>query len=393
MSERRTQLQQQLKSFGKINAEDEIQKMLDNLSETEKAIVAATDESKELFSALLDYHENEAETVLTYKQFKALESQYIADIKRLTFIVESEQHKHRIEENTTYPFCNGTISANNKESYIEASKAELSRIITQLQGLTESENNLDNNLKTARNKIASIELRRAEIEQLIESELTPMAEKIKNSIQSYRAYIQLEQQITTMHELSQDWNTSMQDQEKDEEAKTKFNPKKQFPVNFNSDIDEIAYDILEKYNYESLNTAHFNTGTFDLEIDGLVKEDSHGKGYWAFINTVLGLTIRQYLHTSAKYKPNLFVVDTLLLGLDHGVEDNAPESMRKALFQYFLNHQKDEQLIFVENTKDLPELGYTKNGANVFEFTQGKYTSKYPSRDGFLYDIDGTSNA
>lgn len=312
--------------------------MLDNLSETEKAIVAATDESKELFSALLDYHENEAETVLTYKQFKALESQYIADIKRLTFIVESEQHKHRIEENTTYPFCNGTISANNKESYIEASKAELSRIITQLQGLTESENNLDNNLKTTRNKIASIESRRAEIEQLIESELTPMAEKIKNSIQSYRAYIQLEQQITTMHELSQDWNTSMQDQEKDEEAKTKFNPKKQFPVNFNSDIDEIAYDILEKYNYESLNTAHFNTGTFDLEIDGLVKEDSHGKGYWAFINTVLGLTIRQYLYTSAKYKPNLFVVDTLLLGLDHGVEDNAPESMRKALFQYFLDH-------------------------------------------------------
>lgn len=202
MSERRTQLQQQLKSFGKINAEDEIQKMLDNLSETEKAIVAATDESKELFSALLDYHENEAETVLTYKQFKALESQYIADIKRLTFIVESEQHKHRIE-----------------------------------------------------------------------------------------------------------------------------------------------------------------------------------------------VTIRQYLHTSAKYKPNLFVVDTLLLGLDHGVEDNAPESMRKALFQYFLNHQKDGQLIFVENTKDLPELEYTKNGANVFEFTQGKYTSKYPSRDGFLYDIDGTSNA
>lgn len=393
MSARRTQLQQQLKSFGQIDAEKEIQNMITSLSETEKAIAVASDESKELFGTLLEYRENEAEISLTYKQFKSLESQYIADIKRLTFIVECEHHKHDLAPNTTCPFCNGDIKPKDKQSYIDASKAELSRIITQLQGLTESENDLSDNLKNIRKKIIVVESRRAEIEQLIESELTPIADKLKNSITSYRAYVQLEQQVSTIQELSQDWNTSMQEQEKDDETKVKFSPKKQYPVNFNSDIDEIAFNILEKCNYESLNTSHFNMGTFDLEVNGLVKEDSHGKGYWAFINTVLGLTIRQYLSTSAKYRPNLFVVDTPLLGLDQGVEDNAPESMRKALFQYFLDNQDDGQIILVENTKDLPDLEYIQNGANIFEFTQGKYKSKYPSRDGFLFDIDRTSNA
>ncbi len=129
-------------------------------------------------------------------------------------------------------------------------------------------------------------------------------------------------------------------------------------------------------------------GTFDLEVNGYAKENSHGKGYWAFINTVLGLTLRQYLQEDAIYKPGLFVVDTPLLGLDQGVEDNDPTSMRTALFQYFIDNQSEGQIIVVENTKDLPDLDYEVGGAKVIEFTQDKYKSKYKeSRYGFLHDV------
>jgi len=256
-----------------------------------------------------------------------------------------------------------------------------------LQGLSESENDVNAELEEIRRKINTVENRRTEIDDLIEKELSPLADELKKSLHKYRSYVQLQHEISVLHAISQDWNTELQKQEEEPEDTIKFHPKEHFPANFISRMDEIAYDILDKCNYEGFNTTHFNMGTFDLEINGLPKEDSHGKGYWAFINTVLGLTFRKYLNEAAMYKPNLFIVDTPLLGLDQGVSDTAPESMRSALFQYFIDHQDDCQMIVIENTKDLPDLDYVTNGAKVIEFTRDKYESKYEHRYGFLHGV------
>ncbi len=81
-------------------------------------------------------------------------------------------------------------------------------------------------------------------------------------------------------------------------------------------------------------------------------------------------------------------MDTPLLGLDQGVENSAPSSMRTALFQRSMNHQSEGQIIVVENTKDLPDLDYEKSGASVIEFTQDKYNRRFSeSHYGFLYDV------
>ncbi len=389
MSKKREELQKVLFSFDNFDIELEMQKLIDNLTETEEAIVAATAESKDLLSTLLDFKEKESETKVTYSHFQSLKTQYTADIKRLTFIVDGEKHIHSLDKNKKCPFCDGNFQPKEKESYIEASRAELNRIIKQLQGLSESENDVVSILNDTEQKIKNIEERRTEIEDWINSELTPLADKLKEGIQQYRTYIQIQQESDVLHNVSQEWITELQKQENNQDSnKPKFKPKEHFPVNFNSRIDEIAYSILTDCKYENLNTAHFNMGTFDLEVNGYAKEDGHGKGYWAFINTVLGLTFRKYLQEDALYKLGLFVVDTPLLGLDQGVEDNAPTSMRTALFQYFIDNQSEGQMIVVENTKDLPDLEYEISGAKVIEFTQNKYESKYKeSRYGFLHDV------
>lgn len=54
-----------------------MQKLIDNLSETEEAIAAATEESKDLLSTLLNLKEKEAETKVTHSHFQALKSQYL----------------------------------------------------------------------------------------------------------------------------------------------------------------------------------------------------------------------------------------------------------------------------------------------------------------------------
>ena len=341
-----------------------------------------------MLGTLLDLKENEAENQVTHSHFQSLKSQYTADIKRLSFIVDGEAHLHSVDENRKCPFCEGNIRPTERKSYIEASKAELNRIITQLQGLSESEKDVVSSLNEVRGKINHLESQRSGIEKLIETELTPQSNKLREGIQQYRSYIQLQQESTVLQSVSQEWIIELQKQESDSSDKPKFKPKEHYPVDFNTRIDEIAYSILVDCKYENLNTAHFNMGTFDLEINGYAKESSHGKGYWAFINTIVGLTFRQYLQEDAVYNPGLFVVDTPLLGLDQGVDDSAPTSMRTALFQYFIDNQSEGQMIVVENTKDLPELDYEARGAKVIEFTHDKYVSKYKeSRYGFLHDV------
>lgn len=388
MSKKREELQKALSAYGDLDVEEEMQKLIDNLSETESAIAAATEESKDLLGTLLNLKEIEAENQVTHSHFQSLKSQYTADIKRLSFIVDGEVHLHSVGENKKCPFCEGNIRPTERKSYIEASKAELNRIITQLQGLSESEKDVITSLNEVRGKINHLESQRSDIEKLIETELTPQSNKLREGIQRYRSYVQLQQESAVLQSVSQDWIAELQKQESDSSDKLKFKPKEHYPVDFNTRIDEIAYSILVDCKYENLNTAHFNMGTFDLEINGYAKEDSHGKGYWAFINTIVGLTFRQYLQEDAVYKPGLFVVDTPLLGLDQGVDDSAPNSMRTALFQYFIDNQSEGQMIVVENTKDLPELDYEESGAKVIEFTQDKYKSKYKeSRYGFLHDV------
>lgn len=82
-------------------------------------------------------------------------------------------------------------------------------------------------------------------------------------------------------------------------------------------------------------------------------------------------TLRQYLSEYAVYDPGLLVIDTPLLGLDQGVSDVSPESMRASLYTYFTNHQDCGQVILLDNMKDVPAIDFESTGTNVITFTKG----------------------
>ncbi|MBU5594580.1 hypothetical protein KQI76_05340 [Amphibacillus sp. MSJ-3] len=104
MSKKREELQKALSAYSDLDMEDEMQKLIDNLSETEAAIAAAIEESKDLLGTLLDLKEIEAKNQVTYSRFQSLKSQYTADIKRLSFIVDGEVHLHSVDKNKKCPF-------------------------------------------------------------------------------------------------------------------------------------------------------------------------------------------------------------------------------------------------------------------------------------------------
>ena len=163
-----------------------------------------------------------------------------------------------VGETDLCPFCNGKIQLRQRESYIAGAKAELSRIILQLNGLTESENDICSNLNHARGKIHSLEERIDDINTLVDAELTPHAEKLRTAITQYRSQIQLQQEISVLHTISEDWNMELQKQDAiKNEDKPKFHPKEHFPEDFNSSLDEISHAILEYCQYEGLTSYTF----------------------------------------------------------------------------------------------------------------------------------------
>ena len=155
-------------------------------------------------------------------------------------------------------------------------------------------------------------------------------------------------------------------------------------------MSKYAYDILLEAQYRNLNTADFPLGSFDLVINGEKKSDAHGKGYYAFINTVAGLTLRQYLINKATYCPKIFLVDTPLHGFDEGTTEQDQRSMQNGIFNYFINHASEGQIIVMENEKNMPDIDFEALGINIVEFTNGIFKSKYKNtRNGFLISVPG----
>ncbi len=136
--------------------------------------------------------------------------------------------------------------------------------------------------------------------------------------------------------------------------------------------------VLKLCKYEGLSSAYFSPSSFDVFINGKSK-DAFGKGYRAFLNTVLAVALMEYLSERGRYAPGVLIIDSPILSLKEVGDEKASDTMKAALFQYMLNNQDYGQTIIIEN--NIPELDYSK--ANVIQFTKDATRGRY----GFLNGV------
>lgn len=383
ISDRKKQLTEQLAAFADINVEAEIARIVSEIEETDASITQAVNSSKELLGQILTTEEKAAECSVLLSRYQSLKSQYAADIKRLTFIVEGEVEYQSVPHVSKCPFCDGKMTTHNRQSYIEASRGELARIVSQLEGLEAAEADVKTELAQIEMELTALRAKREDIESLISEQLRPKADNLCEMLNNYRAFIHLKHEIDVIDSFSDSWTTDLRELPEETGDTLQYHPKEYFDEAFLSAMDTLAKDILTECNYENLTSARFNLSDFDIEVNGGKKSTNHGKGYCAFLNTVVVLMFRKYFATKAKYNPGLLIIDTPLLGLDQGVDDAAPESMRTALFRYLMNNQSEGQMIVVENLEHIPKLDYGASGAKVTTFTKGRFEGRY----GFLEGV------
>jgi hypothetical protein len=383
IADRKKLLSKQLSIFADVDVEAEIGRIITDIKATDAAITKAVNDSKELLSQIMAVEEKAAECDVLLSRYKALKSQYAGDIRRLTFIVEGEIEYQHVPHSTKCPFCDGNMPIHDRKSYIEASRAELSRIMAQLNGLGEAESDVQKEQIDIENELVELRSKRKDIEVLINEQLRPQADALQDALENYRAYIRLKHEMDVIQSFSDSWTTDLRELPDETVETLQYHPKEYFDDVFLAALDHYAKSILEECSYENLTSARFNLADFDIEVNGGKKSTTHGKGYRAFLNTIVALMFRRYLANDAKYNPGVLIIDTPLLGLDQGVDDAAPESMRTALFKFFMNNQSEGQLIVVENLDHIPNLDFEKAGATVTTFTKGRFEGRY----GFLEGV------
>lgn len=383
ISEKQKALEEQLALFDGIDVEEKMQEIIDSIKATEEKISAATSTSKEILGQILELQEQAAECNLLQGRYATLRGQYVSDIKRLSFIVNGEVEMKNIAHNTICPFCDGTIPVKSKKSYIKSARAELHRITSQMNGLVETEKELLAEKEDIAAQLKQLETQRDDIEKIIQEELQPQADSLKKMHDDYRVYIQIQHELSVIADFAASWETDLRELPSEEESESEYHPKELLDKEFQEKIDKLLKDALTECSFPNLTTARLNLSSFDVEINGRKKQNFNGQGYTSFLNSIIAMSFRQYLSENAVYDPGFLVIDTPLLGLDQGVSDVSPESMRASLYTYFTNHQDCGQIILLDNMKDVPDIDFESTGTNIITFTKGLE----PGRYGFLIDV------
>ena len=340
---------------------------------------------------MAQYNDEEAELTLVLSRNRELATQYRADIDRLIFLTEGDKLLDAQKPAATCPFCQNKIQPITRPSYTASSHAELARITRQAEGLSESEKDVVERLRFVRGEISKAEKEIQRLQAVITKQLSPLAEQLRREIQIYRHYIQIRNTCDLYHQISKDVLETLNAPEYQvKEPDTFFKPREHFPLGFTADMGAIATDILTKSKYKNLNVVQFLIQPFDLLINGVTKQEEHGKGYNSFINTVMGLTMRRYYIDHAKYNPGLFIVDTPFHGFDEG-KVIKEASMVDGLFEYLISQRGTGQIIVVENDKNIPnDIDFEKMGVNVIDFHKDNYKSRFANnRYGFLIGVTG----
>lgn len=385
-AERKKKLEEDLCILEGIDVEAQIAEATLALEEIRKKIDQALKESQKLLSAILDDEQQIAECNMLLSRYSKLSSQYKGDIQRLSLIAEGEEKYQNVTPLLICPYCENPISPRKRKSYMESARITMERTIAELTGLEETKKDVNDQKNEIQEDLRKLKERKNALESTIKKELRPQESEQLNIVNSYKAYLQITTEISVIESYADDFGSDLDaiENEQEDDITTEYHPKEYFNDDFVPIMSEYAQSILEECHYSGLLKATFNFSKFDIMVNGEDKATSHGKGYRAYLNTVMILMLRKYLANFAKFDPHTFIIDTPLHGFDDGVDEKMPESMRAGLYRYFINHQEEGQLIIIENLDHIPHLDYKASGATVITFEKVDEPGK---RYGFLNDV------
>ena len=387
MLNRKNDLLTRLSTSG--NDIDSVSKLIDDLNQQmfniNTEVEQLTEETKHTSSQLIQLQTKHEKNTILYSNYNALKNDYQKDIDRLSFIVQHELMHSNLKKNTKCPYCDHKITPKASESYIEASRIELRRVITNLNDLEETSVNLKDTLDDEADLIQVYEDTVTKNKNKVAEVLLPQRQRIADTLRNYEEYISLKSAIDQLEFADETLSNDLETYRKGKDLpRIPFEAKKLFYDLIGSYIKENGLSVLYQMGNLDVNTIDFLETKLDLVINNK-KKNKRGKGYKAYTNSVLLLLFRKFVEEQSANKIGLFMFDSPLKNLSIPEEiDDDTNNIRKGFFDYIINLKTDDQIIIFENTKhlELPQLDENED-TKIYIFTQKENSGRY----GFLNGV------
>ena len=377
LSERNQKLLNQLEQLPNVDIETEMKEIIANITKHEKMINDAINKNQEILAQLYKKNESLSECNILLDRYNELTTQYTADLKRLSFIVDGEVNYNK-SLLTKCPFCDSKVTIKENHNYIESAKFEYKKIKMQAKDLENALQALIVEKDTLEREIKILIENRESTEKLIELKLKPQLDVLSEKLLLYKMIVERKKEIDILKELVKQKQSDIIKNELNEESELKFKVREHIDYNFINILSNDVFSFLKQGKYSNLLTVTFEKASMDIIINGK-KKGSNGKGYNAYFNSVVAIILSRYMKEQAKYSPNFLVLDSPILSLKEEEMKKPSETMRYSLFENIVRNQNGIQTIIIEN--EIPDIDY-KN-TNIIRFTKEKNNGRY----GFLMDI------
>lgn len=356
--------------------QNKVDSAIDEIGAVEGALEEATNRSRDIADKIIAIDDQISESRVLRNRNTSLLSQYESDIKRLTFIADGDIHSDSIMKLDHCPFCNGELPKDKEESCIDAAIAEVKKIEAQIKDLQSVQDAISSEMEELNETRLSLMAERRQVDSMIRGELRPQIIQLRSHLANYTMALNQYKAKEMIEAFSDVLVGELKVTEKEESSTLQINIPGKFNDAFHDKLERILKELLEVCNYQRFAGVRFDTDDYDVVVNGHLKK-SQGKGFRAFLNTILAIAVQICLDEFNLYKPQMLVVDSPILSLkekeDHIGEEHTSDTMKSGLFKYLLQHQDTRQTIIIEN--DIPELDYET--AHLIEFTKDEQRGRY----------------
>ena len=388
LSEQKQKMEESLATDADIDIEAKINEYVSEIESIEKEIVNASEESRQLLAQIFSLNARLQEARYLESSYRSLRSQYNSDIKRLIFIVEGDAKGKNLRHKDNCPFCGHNMDAQQQDriSYDETARTDLARIKLQLDDLKATETDTEREIKNLEAKLKTLNEQNGKITQLLNQKLRPRAAELRDAVLEYRQIQQIRQQIQSIEYMSTELGVDVFAKENEEDEKVqKFDAKKVFDREIWKQLSDQINEMIKDCEYTGKPESCLSFTYADVMVGGRHKKNQ-GKGYRAFLNTLMLFNLMKYLEKNGKYALHLLTLDSPILSLKEKKyniteKEKATIGMRESLIRYIIENCGDNQVIIAEN--ELPEnVDYSKAHQIVFSMEDGD-----DLRYGFLRSI------
>ena len=370
LKKREDELREQLQASQAPDVIAAIAAITTEISQMDNKIAASIYRSKELMDEIYSANSQLSEYSVMQNRFDALRSQYMSDIRRLSFVIDGECTRAQQPVSRKCPFCDGEIHIEHKPIFIDATRAELEHIENHLASLDEAAADLSTKISAVKQTLASLEAEKASVDQTLNNELQPKFAALKTRLADYNAYVRLTKEIEMIEEDEKRYSGELLAREinRDESPK-EHDYKTDFDIKDIHAFETILIEILRQSGFNGYSSARLNLDTFDLEIGGRLKSLTNGGGYCGILNTILALAMMEFLLEYGSYPPGLLLADSSLTQLSESESKARGETIKAKFIKYIIEHKRDGQVVLIEHKEKVPVDMIISSDANVIEFT------------------------